>query len=577
MTETGNGFIKNLCYLFLMCIIALGLITIVGSNRGGGGGDADGGGGETPFWLRPVETDDLPTYVGIIIDFNSDDYQDFIGQAGDIETWEPALLRPFVNDGNGDFALASAQLVDSVSVIGLEHFGFAKADFNGDGLMDLYIADGGRDDEWNEGAQNKLTFQTESGGLVDVTATHLPAMSCWTHDCDVGDIDGDGDIDIFDKNVFSSYADSTDSVVYINDGQGNFTSGSEKERIPLDLLGLYPWNCSTCNLFDSDRDGDLDLLLIGCSSFTYYGEGEADFTVELKNFLLLNDGEGYFTETRDGTFPYPEEIMTDHKVKIADFDGDGWPDALVVGIEFCWEYLNPCEYQSYSIHLYMNNADGTFRDASNNLPPLELDWSVNHYNALHLGDFNGDGWMDYLVDMHGETEEIFMYINKGGGEAKFIRAENNVVNEWGSWRNCYPGDFDNDGDTDLFVLTSGTNVWIAENLKPYEPAAPLNTPAKIQLLLPSNGSTSSSTPILTWNHQERALTYSLQVCLDPNFEVFTLDKADLTGNSLYLSKLTSQPGFKELEKGVTYYWRVAGTNYSGQGEWSNTFSFETEN
>ena len=66
----------------------------------------------------------------------------------------------------------------------------------GDGRMDLYIGDSGLDAPPFPGYANHLLVQNSAGHLVDESQTRLPPGSSFTHDLTVGDIDGDGDIEL---------------------------------------------------------------------------------------------------------------------------------------------------------------------------------------------------------------------------------------------------------------------------------------------------------------------------------------------------------------------------------------------
>lgn len=96
---------------------------------------------------------------------------------------------------------------------------FAVADFNGDGIEDLFIADHGDDFFPYPGYQNLLLIQNTAGQLINETATRLPQQWDFTHNVTAGDIDQDGDIDLF---VLGGGGDTPASYLLINDGNGLF-------------------------------------------------------------------------------------------------------------------------------------------------------------------------------------------------------------------------------------------------------------------------------------------------------------------------------------------------------------------
>ena len=114
---------------------------------------------------------------------------------------------------------------------------------------------------------------------------------------DLGDVDGDGDLDAVTSNV------SRDLVVWINDSSGNFTEG---------MVASEVGEAST--LLDVDDDGDLDILLSNMS-------------------VWKNDGKGVFTEYS------PEEADTFNQgtfrgyIAVGDIDDDGDPDGMLPNLD----------------------------------------------------------------------------------------------------------------------------------------------------------------------------------------------------------------------------------------------------
>src|SRR5262245_1238767 len=92
----------------------------------------------------------------------------------------------------------------------------AVGDVNGDGCPDLVCANMG-----GNGEQNTLYLNDGFGGFVDVTATHLPPALDTTVAVVLGDVDGDGDLDLFFANY--TYSNPIRSRLCLNDGTGHFT------------------------------------------------------------------------------------------------------------------------------------------------------------------------------------------------------------------------------------------------------------------------------------------------------------------------------------------------------------------
>ncbi|MEM8547002.1 MAG: CRTAC1 family protein [Pseudomonadota bacterium] len=207
-----------------------------------------------------------------------------------------STLRMYLNDGNGQFAEATADL----GLTGDHGYGMgvAVADYDGDGRSDLFLTTVGR---------NRL-FANRQDGFVDVTDTAGVAglATDWSTSAAFFDADGDQDLDLFVLNyvAWSREIDfavdyklagigraygpptnfgGTQSYFYRNDGDGTFSDQTA-------AAGLHVVNAATelpvgkglaLVPLDLDDDGDLDLVV-------------ANDTVQ--NFAFINDGEGQFVE-----------------------------------------------------------------------------------------------------------------------------------------------------------------------------------------------------------------------------------------------------------------------------------------
>jgi len=178
-------------------------------------------------------------------------------------------------------------------------------------------------------------------------------------------------------------------------------------NLPLGSLG---GNNMDANTGDIDNDGDLDIVIAG------------EF---IPNILLINDGDGIFTD--ESAARLPQVIHDSEDVGIADFDMDGDPDIVFVSED---DQVN---------ELYFNDGDGIFTDVSNRLP-------VNGTsNAVLAVDVNNDSIPDILIGNQGQN---IVLINDGNGfftneTSQRLPANTNTTQdlEW--------GDIDNDGDDDL--------------------------------------------------------------------------------------------------------------------------------
>ncbi len=148
----------------------------------------------------------------------------------------------YLNDGTGRFSDATAS---RMPVDGDETDSVAFGDADGDGDLDLVIGNtGGRD-------RNRLYLNDGTGTFSDVTASRMPVNGDISRSVVFGDMDGDGDLDL----VLGDGRSGQRVRLYLNDGTGTFSDVSAT-RMPAVTDGVL-----TVAIGDVDGDGDLDLVL----------------------------------------------------------------------------------------------------------------------------------------------------------------------------------------------------------------------------------------------------------------------------------------------------------------------------
>jgi len=165
--------------------------------------------------LPPVEYGDM-----IAFDADSDGDNDLF--LIELEGWGTTSfpIKLLLNDGSGKFSYASSNVFEPIA----PEFYFADAsaaDFNGDGLIDIFIQEGGTDAPPYPGGQNRILIQRPTGIYVDETAIRLPQYNDYSHHHAIGDIDNDGDLDIFNNSMTAG--DQVSPALLLNDGNGFFT------------------------------------------------------------------------------------------------------------------------------------------------------------------------------------------------------------------------------------------------------------------------------------------------------------------------------------------------------------------
>jgi enediyne biosynthesis protein E4 len=129
-------------------------------------------------------------------------------------------------------------------------------------------------------------------------------------------------------------------------------------------------------------------------------------------------------------------------VAIFDYDNDGWPDIFIV---------NGTQLEGFPAgkvptnHLYHNNHDGTFTDATERAGLSRTGWG----QGVCVGDYDNDGWEDLYVTYYGKN---VLYHNNGNGTFTDVSDKAGVAGPGKAWgTGCAFVDYDRDGHLDLMV------------------------------------------------------------------------------------------------------------------------------
>ncbi|HEY2517377.1 MAG TPA: CRTAC1 family protein, partial [Polyangiaceae bacterium] len=317
----------------------------------------------------------------------------------------------------------------------------AVADFDGDGRMDLFVTHqkpGSPNHLWKNLGGGRFVDVAKDAGLDDAARTQADSMAL------VADFDGDGRVDVFQSRFGCHTLFTQDPDRF------HFTEHQE-------LLPRYCSNPKAINLVDFNRDGWLDVVF-----GNYYP------AVDLATVLPLNHVFGFAGANYQGGEPHilfggpagfreaPAYELPELKnvhghttaVGVSDVDGDGWPDLFLSN-----------DY-TYDVMLLNRFGKHVFDVTDQYIPRREHGFSGMNGE---FADFDDEGRMGLFVSNMFippfVTNRNILWKNRGD-HFENVASERGVGRCGWAWTAKF-GDFDDDGDLDLFVVNGkarGANV-----------------------------------------------------------------------------------------------------------------------
>jgi len=296
------------------------------------------------------------------------------------------------------------------------------------------------------------------------------------------DYDNDGDLD-----VFVVQGGMLNSELGVKNSEFEIRNSEFRGRLFRNDLQVQPDGTRTLRFTDvTEASG---LVTRGYGMGVAAGDVDNDGYVDLyvtkfgaPNQLFHNNGDGTFTDVsrRSGV------DMTGWSVPAAffDFDRDGWLD-LYVGSYLrytleadtkCFspvgarDYCTPHSYQALPGRLYRNRGDGTFVDVT---ASSRVGSEFGPALGVVSADFDGDGWIDFYVANDGKDNQLWLNQHNGTfrNAALLAGVAVPVDGKAEGSMGVDAGDFDNDGDEDLFMteLTGeGANLYVNDGTGTFE-------------------------------------------------------------------------------------------------------------
>lgn len=353
------------------------------------------------------------------IDYNNDGYLDLYWVRGGL----------FKNNGDGNFTkITDSNLKTDAG------YGTTWSDFNNDGWIDCFISGGNsRGSSLHKNNGDGTFTKIVTGPLLDSLA-----LKGWGSA--FADINNDTYTDIVIAAPFGFAGITDGNKLLLNQGDENFI------RIDTSIIctGTAPFTVPSFS--DYDMDGDMDCFI---------GSGPANGTIApdylYKNQFFETGIEGFFT--RITTAPIGTESVDGQIWNWIDYDNDGDLDAYLTN------YVGLSGGIGMANNLYRNDGGVFLKMSEGDVGPIVSDKGLSLSSVWE--DFDNDGDLDCYVTNDGSAKCKY-YENNNDGSFTSISTEP-IVTATASFYGATAGDYDRDGDIDLFVSATGTAKGLFQN------------------------------------------------------------------------------------------------------------------
>ena len=374
-------------------------------------------------------------------DFNNDGFLDIFASSWGFED----QIRFFKSNGDGSFSDGTLDggLIGVTGGLNITH-----CDYNNDGWLDVFVLRGA----WFAGEgkiPNSLLRNNGDGTFSDVTIEAGLLSYYPTQTAAWADFNLDGWIDVFIGNESLDAGSQFPCELFINNGDGTFTNkieGSGLQNIRAMTKGVTAG--------DVNNDGRPDLYL----SF-----------LNAKNRLYINNGPSSDMGVAFSDFQPIEQVgepLESFPCWFWDYDNDGWEDIFVAAFGFSNDdgiktvaaavaaKNHMGQMAGGNPRLYKNNNGTGFTDVTNQMGLTDGMFTM----GSNFGDIDNDGWLDaYLGTGEPSYSAVVpnkMFRNNGGTTFQDVTTTSGMGHVQKGHGVGF-GDFDNDGDQDVFCVIGG--------------------------------------------------------------------------------------------------------------------------
>src|SRR6516162_6029765 len=302
---------------------------------------------------------------------------------------------------------------------GISPSSVAIGDLNGDGRLDLVTANIGGDPTALPPPAGTISVLLGNGGGTFSAATPYPTGSVLPFSVAIGDLNGDGRLDLAVANYGDQLSGTGTIWVFLSDGRGSLSAATQYPT------GTGLPGAQSVAIGDLNGDGRLDLAVVNGSNSI--------------SVLLGQAGGGFLTLTPRAL----SGLNNPSSVALGDLNGDGRLDLAVT--PYSIDPSNP-SFDTHAVLVFLGNGDGSFGSQSTYTTGTNPD-------AVAMGDLNGDGRLDLAVANRDSNTVSVLLGNVGGGFQQQIQYPTGTNPDAVAIR-----DLNGDGKLDVAVANRDSNT-----------------------------------------------------------------------------------------------------------------------